>query len=35
LFIIVGLVKSDKKKTFYSYILFMHMLQAFHWWRYY
>jgi len=34
LFTIVGLVKSDKKKTFYSYVSFMHMLQAFHWWRY-
>jgi len=33
LFTIVGLVKSEKK-TFYSYVLFMHMLQAFHWWRY-
>jgi len=35
LFTIVGLVKSDKKKRFYSYVLFMHMLQSFHWRRYY
>jgi len=30
LFTIVGLVKSDKKKTYYSYVFFMHMFQAFH-----
>jgi len=35
LFTIVGLVKSDMKKTFHSYVLFMHMLQTFHWSRSY